>query len=80
MLLFYGQLKQQHFMSPQTPINVENIFRDFLSNQTQIQRELFANLALPSQTPQNEKSSLQKMILQKECLLNNLKRALILPS
>ena len=67
-------------MSPQTPINVENIFRDFLSNQTQIQRELFANLALPSQTPQNEKSSLQKMILQKECLLNNLKRALILPS
>ena len=67
-------------MSPQTPINVENIFRDFLSNQTQIQRELFANLALSSQTPQNEKSSLQKMILQKECLLNNLKRALILPS
>lgn len=67
-------------MSPQTPINVENIFRDFPSNQTQIQRELFANLALSSQTPQNEKSSLQKMILQKECLLNNLKRALILPS
>ena len=52
----------------------------FLSNQTQIQRGLFANLALSSQTPQNEKLSLQKMILQKECLLNNLKRALILPS
>ena len=50
------------------------------SNQTQIQRELFANLAVSSQTPQNEKSSLQKMILQKECLLNNLERALILPS